>query len=235
MVLFKIASETSAETDVNCLDSQTLFASVEFWECVCLHMWSFLWVSGTTWSSEAVFITSALGSLLMSVIWRIFFFFQLWQDNVERMEFSLAACKSWRLILSSSVLSLHPGWKVMKMMWVAVSLKLGWYLYTCISNCLLIGPVFSGSSASLALGRGGNEPVAAQCRAGDNNEDCSGRMGGTFCLPQLVWYMSYTIIWPKGFLSVWKREIKPFEIELLAFRQVYICASLAFLNRKHTK
>lgn len=29
MVLFKITSETSAETDVNCPDSQTLFASVE--------------------------------------------------------------------------------------------------------------------------------------------------------------------------------------------------------------
>lgn len=134
---------------------------------------------------------------------------------MERMEFILAVYKSRRLIVSSSVPFLHPRWKVMKIMWVAVSLKLGWYLYTCISNCLLIGLVFSGSFASLALGRGGNEPVAALCWAGDNNEDCSGRMGGTFCLPQLVWYMSYTIIWPKGFLSVWKREIKSFEISYL--------------------
>lgn len=128
---------------------------------------------------------------------------------MERMEFSLAVCKSWRLTASSSVPSLTQDGRL----WKWCGLQYCWSLVdTCISNRLLIGPVLSGSSASLAFGRAGNELVAAQCWAGDNNEDCSGRMGGTFCLPQLVWYMSYTIIWPKGFLSVWRRGIEPFKI-----------------------
>ena len=195
-------------------------------------MWSLLRVSGTTWSSEAIFTPSVLGSLLMSLIRKIFF------------RFNRRIWKGWRLVLLCS----NPeDWLQVpqslpciqdRRLWKWCGLQYRWSLVdTCISNRLLIGPMFSGSFASLALGRGGNELVAAQCRAGDNNEDCSGRMGGTFCLPQLVWYTSYTIIWPKGFLSVWRRGIEPYEIsyvsQLLAFRQVCIRESLDFLSRKY--
>lgn len=121
-------------------------------------------------------------------------------------------------------------------LWKWCGLQYLWSLVdTCSSNPLLIGSVLECSSASLALGRCGNELVAAPCRAGDNNEDCSGRMGGTFCLPQLVWYMSCsTIMWPKGFLSVWRRGIEPFEISyVLSYLLLGMCVSVdlsAFLK-----
>lgn len=155
MVLFKITSETSAETDVNSLDSQTLFASVEVWERVCLRMWSLLWMSGTKWSSEAI-CTRVFADVIN---WKNFFFSlnrRIWEG--WSLVFSHANPEDW-LQVPQSLPCIPDG-----RLWKWCGLQYHWSLVdTCISNHLLIGSVFSASFAPLALGRGGNELVAAQC------------------------------------------------------------------------